>query len=168
MLISHGRGRARSQTLQLLFQAEIVNSSIEDLLEEGIYALEDGPLDEYAITLAQTVDAHKDRIDEVLDEVSVNWSVSRMPIVDKNILRMAVAEMFYIDEIATSVAINEAVELSKVYAGDDSGKFINGVLGKIARDKMGHEIELDEESERLADEKPKRPDFIAEPVKEEE
>lgn len=164
-----GRSRARAQALQLLFQSDILNQSVADLLAEDLYALEDGPLDEYARTLAAEVDVHKEWIDNVIDEVSVNWSVSRMPLVDKNILRIAVCELFFVEDMAVNIAINEAVELAKIYAGDDSTRFINGVLGKIARDKIegSAEVEIDEADLAFADQKLKRPDFIAKELKEE-
>ena len=79
------------------------------------------------------VEAHLTEIDEILAEVSENWAVSRMPFVDRNILRLSTYEIFYGgDDVPASVSINEAVELAKTYGGEDSSKFVNGVLGKIA------------------------------------
>ena len=72
-------------------------------------------------------------IDRLLNETSSGWKTSRMNKVDLSILRLAVYEMLYDDEIPTGVAINEAVEIAKRYGGDDSSSFINGILGKIAR-----------------------------------
>lgn len=135
-----GRMRARIQALQLLFQAEVRNRSVETLLEEGDYALEDGPLDEFAAELALGAYAAWAESDEILEKTSKAWSVSRMPLVDKNILRLALYEMKYRYDIPIEVSINEAVELSKMYAQDESPKFINGVLGKVARSGLFGEV----------------------------
>ena len=79
-----------------------------------------------------------DELDITIGEVSENWSVSRMPLVDRNILRIATYEIEYSDDVPASVSINEAVELAKVYGGEDSSKFVNGVLGRIAANDAGN------------------------------
>jgi N utilization substance protein B len=79
--------------------------------------------------------ALKDEIDKLLNEAAEGWKTSRMSKVDLAILRLAVYEMNYDDDVPVGVAINEAVEIAKKYGGDDSGAFINGVLGKIAKEK---------------------------------
>ena len=77
---------------------------------------------------------HQAAIDERLEGASENWALSRMPIVDRSILRLAVYEMFQREDVPVSVSINEAVELAKAFGGeDDSPRFVNGVLGRIAR-----------------------------------
>ena len=78
--------------------------------------------------------ASKSKKHERLASTSENWSVDRMPVVDRALLRLAVYEMVYVDDVPVSVAINEAVELAKAYGGEDeSSRFVNGVLGRIAR-----------------------------------
>lgn len=79
--------------------------------------------------------SHVDEIDAFIGDISESWRVSRMNRVDLNILRLALYEMLYDDDIPTGVAINEAVELAKLYGGPDSGSFINGLLGEAARIK---------------------------------
>lgn len=74
-------------------------------------------------------------IDALLNEISVGWKTSRMNKVDLTILRLAVYEMMYDEEVPTAVAINEAVELAKRFGGDDSTSFVNGILGKAAREQ---------------------------------
>lgn len=76
---------------------------------------------------------HIPEIDKLLNETSEGWRTGRMNKVDLTVLRLAVYEMLYDDDIPVGVAINEAVELAKKYGGDDSGSFVNGILGKIAR-----------------------------------
>ena len=129
------RTQNRMQALQLVFQAEALDKSLKDLLEENSYVLEDGLLDEYARELALGVEEHIPELDRQIDAVSTNWDIDRMPKVDKCIMRIALYEMQYVDEIPVNVAISEAVEIAKLYGTDESSKFINGLLGNIARNK---------------------------------
>ena len=118
--------------MQLLFQAEATGRTVSDVLE-GEYALDEGPLDPYAIELAQGCDAMLHELDAVMSVTSANWSVSRMPSVDRNLVRLALYEMLEVDEVDTAVAIDECVELAKTYGTDESARFVNGLLGKVAR-----------------------------------
>jgi N utilization substance protein B len=68
----------------------------------------------------------------LIERTSDNWVLSRMPLVDRNILRLAVFELLYLDDVPDSVSINEAVEMAKIYGGEDSSKFVNGILGRLA------------------------------------
>ncbi len=130
----HERTSARRSTVQVLYTSEIQNERPTVLIETGRCLEEDGPLSDYAIALIKGVEEKMGDIDARLEESSDNWSVSRMPVVDRSILRIAVYEMLYVDDVPVSVAINEAVELAKAFGGEDeSPRFVNGVLGKIAR-----------------------------------
>ena len=128
-----GRTLARAQALQLLFQADINNRTVEEVLS-GDYAISDGPLDPYGQELALGIDSRRYAIDAVIRASSASWSLSRMPVVDRNILRLALYEMIEEDDITVAVAIDEAVELAKAFGTDESPRFINGVLGSIAAD----------------------------------
>ena len=128
-----GRTRARVQAIQLLFQAQIQGLDVFDLLRDGTYALEDGPVDRFAEELARGVAVNRLAIERMLDNISTCWSYSRMPIVDRTIMAVALFEMFMQDDTPVSVAISEAVEISKLYGGDDSSNFVNGILGDVAR-----------------------------------
>ena len=99
----------------------------------GEYALSDGPLDSYAEQLAVGADSMLHELDAVLEMTSSNWSVRRMPAVDRNLLRLAVYEMLEVEDVDTAVAIDECVELAKAYGTDESAAFVNGVLGRVAR-----------------------------------
>ena len=130
----HERTSARRSTVQVLYTSEIQDERPTVLIETGRCLEEDGPLFDYAIALIKGVEEKMGDIDARLEESSDNWSVSRMPVVDRSILRIAVYEMLYVDDVPVSVAINEAVELAKAFGGEDeSPRFVNGVLGKIAR-----------------------------------
>jgi len=126
------RTKARRQALQILYQREITGESTSAILESHSFNSEEGEPSEFCRTLLAGVEEHRDEIDATLAEISEHWTVSRMPLVDRNILRMAVYEILYIDDIPDSVSINEAVEMAKTYGGDDSSKFVNGVLGRLA------------------------------------
>lgn len=134
----HERTFARKCAVQALYTSEIQNLSPTEVLEHGLCLAEDGPLNDYAVTLIKGVEAHCQAIDDQLGSVSENWSVERMPIVDRIILRLAVFEMLHCEQVPVSVAINEAVELAKEFGGEDeSPRFVNGVLGQIARTTEG-------------------------------
>lgn len=128
-----GRTLARSQALQLLFQAEAAGRTVSETLA-GPYALSQWPLDEYGERLALGADEMRHELDAVISGASTNWTIERMPSVDRNLLRLALYEMIEVDEVAIAVSIDESVELAKAYGTDDSSKFINGLLGRVASD----------------------------------
>ena len=130
----HERTRARRAALQVLYTSEITEASPADIAEKGCLLTEDGLLSAYAEELVRGVAEHRDAIDGYLTSTSENWALARMPIVDRSILRLATYEMMYAADVPTSVTINEAVELAKDFGGEDeSPRFVNGVLGRIAR-----------------------------------
>lgn len=131
----HERTAARQGALQVLYTSEIKGTRPSDLLDSGLVLEDDGKsLSDYAIGLIEGVDEKMLPIDVRLNSTSENWKLNRMPIVDRCILRLATYEMLFVDEVPVSVAINEAVELAKDFGGEDeSPRFVNGVLGRIAR-----------------------------------
>ena len=131
-----GRTLARSQALQLLFQAEANARTVEEVLE-GDYALSQGPLDEYARTLALGADAARHDLDLVISHRSHAWSLERMNAVDRNLLRLALFEMLDVAEVDVPITIDECVELAKAYGTDESSRFVNGLLGRVADDLEG-------------------------------
>ena len=149
------RTLARSQALQLLFQAQLTGRLVSDVLASDYVTtgdpsedllVTDGTLDPYARELALGADAHLHELDGVLDEASRNWAVSRMPLVDLNLLRLAVYEMACVAEVDVAVSINEFVELAKAYGTDESARFVNGLLGRVAR-MLDEGLTLDEPAE---------------------
>lgn len=136
--VNRGRTLARSQALQILFQAEALDVPIDDVIE-GDYLISKGPLDPYAVELARGAYEHIDEIDSALSAVSRNWTLDRMPASDRNLLRIAVYELRCAgdeDPLDTAIVINEAVEIAKAYGTDESASFVNGVLGRIAREEQ--------------------------------
>ena len=116
----------------MLYQREITGQDVRTIIDTRAYNDEDGEPSEYSRELALGTESCQDVIDAEIEATSQHWSLMRMPFVDRNILRLAVYEIVYEDGMPASVAINEAVELAKAYGGDDSPKFVNGVLGRIA------------------------------------
>lgn len=143
------RRRAREFCLALIFSADIgrhmpgqaiaeASRILEALIE--IWGLDSrevaklrGEIEDYGRQLAERYFGHTAEIDKLIGNYSEGWALSRMPTVDRNILRMALAEMLYMPQVPVGVTIDEAVELAKAYSTEDSGKFINGILGAVAR-----------------------------------
>lgn len=121
------RREARERALSLCYELDVKRGTLEDLLAD----LPVAP-DAYAVALARGVEDHREDIDALIRKYADRWSLERMPVIDRNVLRMAVFELAHCPEIPVAVAISEAVELAKRYSTDDSGRFVNGMLGRIA------------------------------------
>ncbi len=126
------RRKARRAVLEILYQSEVAGVDVGRILEDKLFWRSEVP--EFASRLLKGIVDEQERIDCLISESTDNWALDRMSIVDRNILRMAIYEMLCEEEIPVSVSVNEAVELAKVYGTQDSGKFVNGVLGRIAHD----------------------------------
>lgn len=129
------RRNARELVLKSLFQIDF-SKDTEPLA--AFTAAKEGEVSEdedaYALALLDGIITNLDTIDAKITAYAIDWAVDRMPAVDRNILRIAIYEIFLSPEaIASSVAINEAVEVAKKYGTEDSGRFINGVLGKMVK-----------------------------------
>lgn len=130
----HERTLARRMAVQVLYQSEITGQSVCAIVDGGSAVPDGGALPEYAVELVKGTEGRKAEIDAKLADASENWALDRMPIVDRAIMRLAVFEMLYVDDVPVSVCINEAVELAKSFGGEDeSARFANGILGRIAR-----------------------------------
>ncbi|HHT21491.1 MAG TPA: transcription antitermination factor NusB [Tissierellia bacterium] len=107
------------------FQRSGIDSFIDALQKKGEI--------DYANRLIDGFLAHQGQIDQLISQSTIDWSIDRLNKVDLAILRLAATELWLLEDIPTEVAINEAMELAKIYSGDDSHSFINGVLGQIAQ-----------------------------------
>jgi transcription antitermination protein NusB len=121
-----GRRAARRTALFLLYQW--------DLTREPLASLYEGEVDAFAKELAEAVIANAEELDRQINESSEEWSSDRLGTLERNILRIGVYELEH-DDVPVEVAINEAVELAKRYATDDAARLVNGILGRIAREK---------------------------------
>lgn len=130
---------AREMALQTLFQLDFADVERETALanvcvERGIEPGTGNTAEKYAIDLVNGVIANKTQIDERIEALAIDWRVDRMAGVDRNILRIAVYEMLYAKElIVPNIAIDEAVELAKIFGSDETPRFVNGILGNLAR-----------------------------------
>lgn len=134
MARKHERTSARRSAVQVLYSAAIRGMSARELLVSNLMDCLDAPLSDYALKLIEGVEDHGDEIDQIISGAAKNWTLERMPIMDVAITRIALFEMLHVDDVPVSVSINEAVELAKRFGGeDDSPKFVNGMLGSVAR-----------------------------------
>ena len=129
------RREARIKALEILYQNEITDEDIPDIIEVRKKDNKKNP--EFSVTLVNGVIKNKNNIDKQIAYASDRWTLDRMPLVDRNVLRIACYEIIYEDKIPVSVSINEAVEIAKEYGTADSSKFVNGILGSIANEKEG-------------------------------
>jgi len=130
------RSEAREHLMQMLFEMEVQGDYSQEARER--YAanfIESSGQREYMDRMFRVFTEHRKDIDETIESASDRWKVSRLAKVDLAILRVASAELLYMDDIPDSASINEAIELAKKFGSEDSGRFINGVLGKVARIK---------------------------------
>jgi len=135
------RRKARMAVLEILYQLEMSGYPLEKILTESLYSERYQPLSDFARRLLDGVIAHTSKIEALIEDNAEKWAVSRMPLVDLNVMRLAVYELVFEPDIPTNVSINEAVELARVFGGQDSAKFVNGVLGKIAVESKGGKVE---------------------------
>lgn len=130
--LPRARTRARKRALDILFESEARGDDPLAVLAQRRETDDAPPVSDYAAMLVEGVVTHRERIDQLLSEHAEGWTVPRMPAVDRTLLRIAVFELLWVDEIDDPVAITEAVELARTLSTDDSPRFLNGVLGRIA------------------------------------
>lgn len=131
------RTKARKRALDILFQADVRGDEIGTILAAEAKRAANEPARQaswlYAREIVDGVIDNRDAIDEQITTFAKDWSLARMPAVDRAVLRLAAWEILYNDEVPAAVAIDEAVELAKEFSTDDSGSFVHGVLARIAR-----------------------------------
>ncbi|MGY1734013.1 transcription antitermination factor NusB [Geodermatophilus sp. SYSU D01045] len=124
------RTKARKRAVDVLYEADLRGTDPVELLRERI-ADPSPPVPDHAVRLVEGVAAHQARIDELIGAHARGWSLERLPDVDRAILRMAVFELLWADDVPDAVVIDEAVELARTLSTDDSPAYVNGVLGAI-------------------------------------
>ncbi|HYS29361.1 MAG TPA: transcription antitermination factor NusB [Candidatus Limnocylindria bacterium] len=124
---------ARELALKVLFELEGDSKDPQRALDYQVAeAHADAEVASFAHTLVTGVLEHRDEIDRELAEASSNWTPAQMAKVERTLLRIAIYEMLFLPGVPLKAAINESIELAKTFGGPDSGKFVNGILGKIA------------------------------------
>ena len=128
------RRKARKRALEVLYEADLRDLPPSEVLVTYVERIGKPRPDhlDYAVGLVEGVAKHLDRIDELIASYAEGWTIDRMPVVDRNLARIAVYELLYVPEIDDPVAITEAVELAKQMSTDDSPRFLNGILDRIA------------------------------------
>ena len=124
------RSKARKRALDVLFEAELRDQPVLEVLAERA-ADEIPPLPGYAADLVRGVHAHQARIDELIAEHAQGWALERMPAVDRNLLRIGTYELLWADDIPDAVAISEAVQLARDLSTEGSPAFVNGLLARL-------------------------------------
>ena len=124
------RSKARKRAVDVLYEADVRGDDRLAVLRDRIETA-NPPVPEHTVRLVEGVAEHAARIDELIDTHASNWSLDRLPDVDRAILRMATFELLWADDVPDVVVIDEAVELAKALSTDDSPAYVNGVLGAI-------------------------------------
>ncbi len=129
------RRDAREAAFVALFQMDVGRASPEAAIETAIRGREISERNlEYLRSAVLGTRAHRQSIDATVSKLAIGWSLDRMSAVDRNLLRLAAYEILYLEEVPVNVSINEAVALAKKFGGEESGKFVNGILGRLARE----------------------------------
>jgi N utilization substance protein B len=129
------RSKARKQALDLLYEADIRSSSAAELLalrDVEVEGSEARPIREFTKLLVTGVTENKRKIDELIATYAQGWDMDRLPVVDRNILRLGIYEIVWISELDDGIAIDEALTLAKDLSTDESAGYIHGVLGRVS------------------------------------
>lgn len=125
------RTKYRKRALDILFESELQGLPVGGTLADRL-ATNDPPINPYTVQLVEGVAANHERLDALIAEHAHGWTLDRMPVIDRNLLRIAAFEITDVDDVPPAVAIAEAVELAKELSTDDSAGFVNGVLSALA------------------------------------
>jgi len=128
------RRKARENALQILFQLEFNNTRVEEIITQFWKDKKTSQeIREYATWLVKGIISHQEEINKLIQSISDHWRLSRMALIDRNILRTAVFELLYEETIAPAIVINEAIEIAKKYSSDEAAAFVNGILDAIRK-----------------------------------
>ena len=132
------RTLSRELALKVLYQFDLTRKAIKSLVEEFLREEASGQEEvlEFSKRLVYGVEEHLAKIDQVIIKYSTNWEFHRMAIIDRNILRLGIFELFFTPDVPPKVSINEAVELAKKYGDIESSKFVNGILDQIHKKEI--------------------------------
>lgn len=130
------RSKARRRALEYLYASDLRGVDALAALDQAV-ADGEGPSNAYTRVLVAGVVENQARIDELLSAYAQGWTLDRMPVVDRNVLRLGAYEVVFVDEVPNAVAIDEALALVRDLSTDDSPGFVNGVLGAMVRDNPG-------------------------------
>jgi transcription antitermination protein NusB len=124
------RRQARKRALDILYEADLLDRGIAAVLADHLDR--EDPPGEFTLALVRGIERQRAELDRQIGEQARHWRLERMPILDRNLLRMGLYEILHVPQVPNAVAISEAVALAKELSTDDSGRFVNGVLARIA------------------------------------
>jgi len=129
------RRKARETVLQALYESEFSNDAPTEVIERQVRRRASGEdVAEYARALFLCTIDHESELDDIIDHNLKNWDMERVALIDKNILRFALAEVLYFPDVPSRVIINEAIEVAHRYSSEDAGRFVNGLLDHFVRE----------------------------------
>jgi N utilization substance protein B len=131
------RSGARRRALDVLYAADLLEQPVATVLARELNDPQRPAPDAYAVELATGVDRRRGDVDARIEAAAEHWTLERMPLIDRNLLRLGAFELLERSEVPTAVILDEAIELAKLLSTADSGRFVNGVLGRIAREVRG-------------------------------
>jgi transcription antitermination factor NusB len=130
------RSRAREDVIKILYSADIGREDLADCSSRYWENTKADPVvKDFAETLLSGIGSKMSYLDSVISRFADNWQMQRMATIDRNVLRMACYEILFLEEIPPKVSINEAIEIAKKYGDKDSGKFVNGILDKVNKER---------------------------------
>lgn len=127
------RHTARKRALDLLYEADLLDRSLVEVL--AVHLESEEPPGPFTVALVRGVNRYRDELDRLITSHARSWRLERMPVIDRNLLRMGLYEMLHEDDVPVPVAIDEAVRLAKELSTEDSGRFINGLLARVAGER---------------------------------
>ena len=133
--VSAKKRQAREEIVKVLYEMEIGGLEAAAARKRVLSHCRDPEIRRFAGLLFDETLGHLAELDQIILRVAENWHPSRMAAIDRNVLRLGAAEILYVDEVPEKVAINEAIEIAKMYSTENSGGFVNGILDKVARMK---------------------------------
>jgi N utilization substance protein B len=135
------RTKAREYALQILYAVDITKNDPKDCIDRFWEGNDEssGQVKEFADKIVLGVSDKLKEIDSLITKHATNWQLDRMAVIDRNVLRLATFELLFMEEIPPKVSINEAIDIAKKFGGNDSGKFVNGVLDKINKTEIKKE-----------------------------
>ncbi|MGM0366202.1 MAG: transcription antitermination factor NusB [Actinomycetota bacterium] len=137
-MIKISRRKSREEAIILLYQSDLMKKDVRQIISNE--TLLGGQIDDFTRKLATGTYENKLEIDKIIEGVVKNWTLDRIAIIDRNIIRVAIYEMYHLDDIPLKVSVDEAIEIAKdMGQKDDTPKFVNGILGKIYKDITSRE-----------------------------
>ena len=142
------RRKAREETLRILYRLEFDSKSLVETVDQYWENKKaHRATREYSTWLVNGIISHQKKIDTFIQQASEHWRISRMALIDRNIIRIAAFELLYEEKIAPAIIINEAIEIAKMYSGDEAATFVNGILDAIRKNLKNIKKSLKDEND---------------------